>query len=261
MGLSDNRCTNMKKRKITILPTDQLVTAARGENPRVREQACTALVKLHQSQARAFARAILRDTDLAEDAVQEAWLEGFRNLKALQEPAAFPFWFRRIVFKQCDRIRRRSGYREVPGGSAELEKIEHRKNPGQGAAQDPAKIVADRFERAELRRRLRRTYRKLSRFDRRLARLSFVEKKPYQEIAKDLNVTVDTIKNRVRILRRNLRPQLLGTDAFARQKMYAVTSPASQPQATPRESVPHAARPRTHRNAVIDLECARALAA
>jgi DNA-directed RNA polymerase specialized sigma24 family protein len=40
---------------------------------------------------------------LAEDAAQEA----FRDLPTLHEPHAFAAWFRRIVFKHCDRLTRR----------------------------------------------------------------------------------------------------------------------------------------------------------
>src|SRR5262245_52484884 len=54
-----------------------------------------------------YALALLRDRQRAEAAAQEAFIEAFRCLDTLREPAAFPGWFRRIVFKQCDRIRRR----------------------------------------------------------------------------------------------------------------------------------------------------------
>ena len=53
-----------------------------------------------------YAYSIVRDFQSAEDAAQEAFLEAYRNLDQLREPAAFPGWFRRIVFKQCDRITR-----------------------------------------------------------------------------------------------------------------------------------------------------------
>lgn len=45
---------------------------------------------------------------LAEDVVQEAFAEVYVNLASLRIPAAFPGWFRRIVYKHCDRITRAS---------------------------------------------------------------------------------------------------------------------------------------------------------
>ncbi|WP_151734403.1 sigma-70 family RNA polymerase sigma factor [Paenibacillus tengchongensis] len=49
----------------------------------------------------------LQDAHLAEDAVQEAYLEAYLNLGKLREPAAFPGWFRTIVVRQCQRMLRR----------------------------------------------------------------------------------------------------------------------------------------------------------
>jgi RNA polymerase sigma factor (sigma-70 family) len=50
----------------------------------------------------------------AEDAAQEAFFEAYRTLPKLREPAAFAGWFRRIVFKHCDRITRRQAVVTVP---------------------------------------------------------------------------------------------------------------------------------------------------
>lgn len=49
----------------------------------------------------------LGDAQLAEDAVQEALLEAYMNLGSLQQPAAFPGWFKTIVVRQCHRLLRR----------------------------------------------------------------------------------------------------------------------------------------------------------
>src|ERR1044071_8638549 len=65
------------------------------------------LVRAYQDIAVAYASALLGDYHLAEDAAQEAFVEAYRALPALREPLAFPAWFRRIVFKHCDRLTRR----------------------------------------------------------------------------------------------------------------------------------------------------------
>ena len=59
-----------------------------------------------------YAYSLLRDAHLAEDAAQEAFVDAYRHLDDLRTPAAFPGWFRRVVFKHCDRITRG---RRVPG--------------------------------------------------------------------------------------------------------------------------------------------------
>ncbi len=64
------------------------------------------LVRRYQDAAVAYARAILPDRAAAEDAAQEAFVQAWRDLRSLDEPAAFGGWLRRIVFKYCDRVRR-----------------------------------------------------------------------------------------------------------------------------------------------------------
>jgi len=49
-----------------------------------------------------YAYAILSDFHLAEDAVQEVFIEAYYCLPGLHEPLAFAAWLKRIVFKHCD---------------------------------------------------------------------------------------------------------------------------------------------------------------
>jgi RNA polymerase sigma-70 factor, ECF subfamily len=55
------------------------------------------LVEATQPTAYAVAMGVLRDSSMAQDAVQEAYLRAFRRLGHLQEPAVFTSWLRRIV--------------------------------------------------------------------------------------------------------------------------------------------------------------------
>ena len=65
------------------------------------------IVRRFQDMAVAYGYATLGDWQLAEDAAQEAFIAAYCELPALRDPQAFPGWFRRIVIKQIDRIRRR----------------------------------------------------------------------------------------------------------------------------------------------------------
>ena len=49
----------------------------------------------------AIARLILRDTQLAEDAVQEALVHAWRNLPTLRDPDRWDAWLRRLVVNAC----------------------------------------------------------------------------------------------------------------------------------------------------------------
>ena len=66
------------------------------------------LVERFQDMAVGYSYAVLGDFHLyAEDAAQEAFMEAYPNLHKVYGPEAFPSWLRRVVFKHCDRIRRR----------------------------------------------------------------------------------------------------------------------------------------------------------
>src|SRR6516162_7846347 len=79
--------------------------------------AFTTLVHLFQDMAVGYGYSLLRDFHGAEDAAQEAFVEAYYNLSKLREPAAFPSWFRKIVFKHCDRLTRRKAASIAPLGS------------------------------------------------------------------------------------------------------------------------------------------------
>jgi RNA polymerase sigma factor (sigma-70 family) len=66
------------------------------------------LFQRFQPMAYATAHRYLGDHYLAQDVVQEAALEAFVHLQELKEPAAFPGWFRQIVFRQCTRVLRQA---------------------------------------------------------------------------------------------------------------------------------------------------------
>lgn len=54
----------------------------------------------------ASAYAMIEDRQLAEDAMQEAFIEAYLTLEKLREPTAFLCWFRCTLFKQVDRLTR-----------------------------------------------------------------------------------------------------------------------------------------------------------
>lgn len=84
-----------------------LVEQAAQDDLRQRHDAFEALIVLFQPMAYGQAYRLLQDRHMAEDAVQEAFLNAWLHLPQLSEPAAFPGWLRRIVMTQCDRLTRR----------------------------------------------------------------------------------------------------------------------------------------------------------
>jgi DNA-directed RNA polymerase specialized sigma24 family protein len=64
------------------------------------------LVRATQTMAFAVSRSVLRDSGVAQDAVQEAYLTAFRRLGDLGDPGAFLSWLRRIVITTAINARR-----------------------------------------------------------------------------------------------------------------------------------------------------------
>lgn len=81
-------------------------------------EACGEIVRRFQDMSIGYAYALLGDFQLAEDAAQEAFIQAYGDLGQLREPGAFQGWFRRVVFRQCDRVRRRKHVGKVPLESA-----------------------------------------------------------------------------------------------------------------------------------------------
>ncbi len=83
-------------------PLELLVRAAQQGDA----DAFDGIVERFQDMAYASAYAMVEDVQMAEDVAQEAFIEAYLNLPKLREAAAFPGWFRRIIFKQGDRLTR-----------------------------------------------------------------------------------------------------------------------------------------------------------
>jgi RNA polymerase sigma factor (sigma-70 family) len=159
------------------------------------------LVRRFQDMAVGYGYSILHDFQLAEDAAQEAFFEAYRTLSKLREPAAFAGWFRRIVFKQCDRITRRRVVATVPLDAAQ--------DPIQGAA------VVSGFSRTEDERKTEvfEAVRQLPEHERSAMTLFYIGGYSMDEVATFLEVPVSTVKGRLHSARERLRTMLLDTVA------------------------------------------------
>ena len=160
------------------------------------ENAYGVIVRRFQDMAVGYGYSILRDFQLAEDAAQEAFLEAYRNLEKLREPAAFPGWFRRIVFKQCDRLIRGKSIATVPLDAAREQ-----------AGREPDQ--SDELEQREMKDRVLDAVDALPENERAAATLYYIGGYSQAEIGEFLGAPVTTVKKRLHTARSRLREMLI----------------------------------------------------
>jgi RNA polymerase sigma-70 factor, ECF subfamily len=149
----------------------------------------------------AVARLVLRDTELAEDAAQDALVRAWRDLPTLRDVERFDAWLYRLVINSCTDIgRRRRQWR------SEITLL--RAEPAQS---DGTSGLADRDE-------LERGLRRLNEAQRSVLVLHFFLDLPLAETAEVLNVPVGTAKSRLHYALEALRAAL---EADARMALRA----------------------------------------
>src|SRR6185503_12033854 len=84
------------RRSWSGMDTDLVVRAQHGD-----EQAFASLAVAAGDRLHAVAHRILRDTDLAEDATQQALLTIWRDLPQLRDRARFDAWSYRLLVRAC----------------------------------------------------------------------------------------------------------------------------------------------------------------
>lgn len=104
--------------------------AQRGDH-----DAFATLARLFVARLDAAARMILRDHELARDAVQDGFIRAWKSLPTLRDPDRFESWLRSLVVRSCIDVLRRRGRRPM---EVELLPID---GP---AVADMSSVVADR---------------------------------------------------------------------------------------------------------------------
>jgi RNA polymerase sigma-70 factor, ECF subfamily len=139
----------------------------------------------------AVARLVLRDVDLAEDAVQETLISSWRGLPTLRDVERFDAWMYRLLIRACGDIggRRREWRMELAFLRPEM------------AEDDPASDLADRDE-------LERGLRHLNEAQRSILVLHFYLGLSVREAAEIMDIAVGTAKSRLHYALEALRAAL-----------------------------------------------------
>jgi len=156
--------------------TAHVLDAMRGDH-----DAFAALITAATARLYALACLILRDSDRAEDATQEAFVRAWREIPRLRDANKFDAWLRRLVVNSCyDEARRVTRRAEVSLISLSERSV------GDTSA---ASAESDRIEQA---------FRVLPLDQRTVLVLQHYESLSHTEIAETLGIPVGTVKSRVR---------------------------------------------------------------
>jgi len=172
-------------------PTTIIQAAQKGDVSAYGE-----IVRRFQDMAYGYAYAILGDSQLAQDAAQEAFIEAYRQLADLKEPKAFPGWLKRIIFKHCDRLTRGKRILTVPLEEAMGE---------QSQMDGPDANV----ERMEMKEEVLAAIQSLPDGQRIATTLFYINGYSQSEVADFLEVPVSTVKKRLHDSRRKLKERML----------------------------------------------------
>ena len=155
----------------------ELVTrAGRGDHDAFAVLAGGALSRLD-----AVARLILRDTELARDAVQEALVRAWRDLPRLREPARFDAWLHRLTVHAC----------------IDAARVQRRRIVEVELTPEVDLIIADGASALADRDQLDRMLRRLEPAQRAVLVLHYYLELSLPEVAEALDIPVGTAKSRL----------------------------------------------------------------
>jgi RNA polymerase sigma-70 factor (ECF subfamily) len=163
-------------REATVDQRDRIDRARQGDH-----EAFADLLDARLARLDAAARLILRDAELARDAVQEAMIRAWRDLPGLRDPERFDAWLHRLLVNAClDLVRRRK--RRVI--EVELTPIDV------APTRDIASDLADR-------QLLERALAGLSPTHRAVVALHYLLGMPLPDVATALGIPIGTVKSRM----------------------------------------------------------------
>lgn len=181
---------------------DQLVWRAQRAQDHERREIFNELITRFEQAGYHWAFRLLNEREAAEDAVQEAALNAFLHLDQLQEPKAFPAWFRQILTNTC----RRMIQRERPARPLDRD---------DETQPDPV----DPIEEGEKRDSVDAAVLKLPEHERVVTQLFYYDDYSQSEIADTLEVPVTTVKKRLQYARARLK-SLIGQDFMSAMSGY-----------------------------------------
>ena len=153
-----------------------------------------------------YAYSVLGDWQQAEDAAQEAFIRAYYSLHSLRDAAAFPGWFRRIVFTESNRT-----LRSRRSLTVSLDQVAE-------VAVATGFNVSDLIEQRELTDAIYAAVNTLPDKQRDAILLYYMSGFSQQEVAVFLDVPVATIKTRLHYARKQLKQRIEQLNEISTQR-------------------------------------------
>ena len=186
---------------------EDLVVRAQGGDRDAFEQ----IVNVSFDRSHGVAMRLLRDSQLAEDAVQQAMVNVWRDLPRLREPARYDAWSYKLLVRACY-----AEYKRAPHWMPAIEEG----SPTEPRAGGGYSAVIDRDQ-------LERGFRRLSMEHRAVFVLHHYLDLPLDEVGRILGIPTGTVKSR---LHRALTEMRAALEADERPAAAAVDSAAQAPE-------------------------------
>jgi RNA polymerase sigma-70 factor (ECF subfamily) len=166
------------------VPSAEATVNQRGLVERAREgdhDAFTELVDVSIVRLDAAARLVLRDPELARDAVQDTLIRVWRDLPGLRDPDRFDAWLHRLLINACLDLTRRRRRRPI---EVDLTPIDMPSTPDLAGDLANRELLDDALRRLEPRHRA-------------VVVMHFFLGMPLPEVAASLSIPVGTAKSRL----------------------------------------------------------------
>ena len=163
------------------------------------EAALASLIRKYQKQVHAQALQKIGDFQIAEDIVQETFLQVYQRLETLEDPKLFPKWLYVIVNRRCIAWLRKNRLQTQPLEETDISEIETEAY-SRYIASEHAKTTAE--ARRDL---VKKLLTKLKESDREVITLHYFEEMTSSEIGTFLGVSENTVKSRLHRARQQLK--------------------------------------------------------
>ena len=163
------------------------------------EDAFASLIGKYQQQVHAYVLQKIDDFQIAEDIVQETFLQVYQKLETLEDPKLFPKWLYVIVNRRCIAWLRKNRLQTEPLEEIDISEIEK---------EAYSRYVAAEHEKATVdaqRDLVQKLLAKLKARDREVITLHYFEEMTSAEIGTFLGVSENTVKSRLRRAKQRLK--------------------------------------------------------